>query len=230
MPLRIVSLRVGRPIAYPIAGNDMDTAAGEFFTAIIKHEVEGPVPLSRLGLAGDQVADTRAHGGVDQALLAYSAAHYPRWRAEWGRSDVAYGGFGENLTVEGADEDVVCLGDRWRIGDVVLEVTKPRSPCHRLAWRQQRDDLIQRVRETGRSGWYLRVLVEGALLAGSEVSLESRGCPALTVRRAALAMANRDQDPDEARLLLACDALAADWRYRLAKEGFRRPGKGTRHE
>jgi MOSC domain-containing protein YiiM len=219
--MRVISLRVGRPRTYAIPDAE-DPTRDVFTSAIGKESVSGPVRLGTRGLAGDEVADHRAHGGPEQAVLAYSAEHYPLWCAEWDRAELPFGGFGENLTVTGADEETVCLGDRWRIGDALLEVSKPRSPCNRLAWHNRRDDLIQRVRATGRSGWYLRVLAEGALEAGAHIALAARPHPELTVRRAARAMANRQRDPGEAILLLACTALAADWRYRLAKEGFRR--------
>jgi MOSC domain-containing protein YiiM len=219
--LRIVSLRVGRPKTYVIPGAE-DPAHEVFTSAIGKEPVAGPVWLDRHGLAGDEVADHRAHGGPEQAVLAYAASHYPRWCAEWGRAEVPIGSFGENLTVAGADEESVCLGDQWAIGDALLEVSKPRSPCNRVAWHNRRDDLMRRIRATGRSGWYLRVLTPGALEVGAPVVLAARSHPELTVRLAAAAMANREREPREAIVLLNCPALAADWRYRLAKEGFRR--------
>lgn len=219
--MRLISLRVGRPKTYVIPGAE-DPAHEVFTSAIHKEPVSGPVRLGTRGLAADEVADHRAHGGPEQAVLAYAAEHYPLWCAEWDRAEVPIGSFGENLTITGADEETVCLGDQWRIGDALLEVSKPRSPCNRLAWHNRRDDLVQRVRLTGRSGWYLRVLTEGTLEAGAQVAVVARPHPDLSVRRAALAMANRQRDPHEARLLVRCPALAADWRYRLAKEGFRR--------
>jgi MOSC domain-containing protein YiiM len=219
MSMRLLSIQVGRPTAYAIPGDD-DAAPDVFTSAIGKQPVAGPVRLSTGGLAGDQVADRRFHGGRDQAVLAYSAEHYPHWRAEWERADLPFGSFGENLTIGGADEQTVCLGDQWAIGDAVLEVSKPRTPCNRLAWFHRRDDVIARVRDTGRSGWYLRVLVEGVLEAGRAVTLAARPHPELTVRRAARAMANRHRDEAEAALLARCPGLAEDWRHRLAKEGF----------
>jgi MOSC domain-containing protein YiiM len=220
--MRLFAVRVGRPASHPVPSAD---APDEVFTSAIgKRPVSGPVWLGARGLAGDEVADHRAHGGPEQAVLAYATEHYPRWRAEWGGADPPDGSFGENLAITGTDEDVVCVGDQWRIGDALLEVSKPRSPCNRLAWYNRRDDLIQLVRATGRSGWYLRVLAEGALEAGAAVTLAARPYPGLTVRRAARAMANRQHDTGEALLLVNCPALAADWRYRLAKEGFRRSG------
>jgi MOSC domain-containing protein YiiM len=225
--MRLLSVQVGRPSLLPVPTPTLnaDEAAGEprvFRSAIAKHAVTGPVALSSLGLEGDQVEDTRVHGGPEQALLAYALAHYPRWRGEWGRDDVGPGGFGENLTVEGADETTVCIGDRWAIGTALVEVTKPRSPCNRLAWYQRREDLIQQVRVTGRSGWYLRVLTPGVIEAGSEIHLVERGCADMTVRRAALAMQQRTDRRDEAIALADCQRLALDWRIRLAKEGYRR--------
>jgi MOSC domain-containing protein YiiM len=223
-----MSVQVGRPALHPVPSSDDEDDAGEprvFRSAIAKRAVAGPVRLSPLGLDGDQVEDTRVHGGPEQALLAYAASHYPVWRAEWGRDDVGPGGFGENLTVEGADETTVRIGDRWAIGTALVEVTKPRSPCNRLAWYRRREDLIQLVRATGRSGWYLRVLTRGVIEAGSEIRLVARGCEDMTVRRAALAMQHRTERRDEAIALARCPALAQDWRIRLAKEGFRRDGE-----
>ena len=157
-----------------------------FTSAIGKRPLAGPVRVTRLGLAGDQVADTRVHGGPDQAVLAYASAHYPGWRAEWGRDHL------------------------------------PPSPCIKLASYQRQPDLITRVRDTGRSGWDLRVIVEGDLEAGAAIERSARPYPELSVRRVAIAMANRHQDPDEALRLVHCTALAQDWRLRLAREGFRR--------
>jgi MOSC domain-containing protein YiiM len=225
--MHLISLRVGRPGLLPIpassAEDDQDPEAPRVFrSAIAKRALTGPVMLSTLGLAGDQVEDTRVHGGPEQALLAYAASHYPLWRAEWGRDDVGPGAFGENLTVEGADETTVCIGDRWTIGDALDEIPKPRSPCNRLAWYQRREDLIQRVRASGRSGWYLRVLTPGLVEPGSEIRLVERGCAGMTVRRAQLAMQQRTERRDEAIALARCPRLAQDWRIRLAKEGYRR--------
>jgi MOSC domain-containing protein YiiM len=227
--MRLISVQVGRPALHPVPASvdDGDDSAGEqrvFRSAIAKRPVRGPIELSPLGFAGDQVQNTRVHGGPEQALLAYAAAHYPLWRAEWGRDDVGPGGFGENLTVEGADESTVRIGDRWAIGTAVVQVTKPRSPCNTLAMFQRRRDLIELVRASGRSGWYLRVLTPGVIEPGADIRLVEHGCPDMTVRRAALAMQHRTERRDEAVLLAGCPALAQDWRVRLAKEGYRREG------
>ena len=126
--------------------------------------------------------------------------------------------------MDGAEEVSVCVGDRWAIGDCLLEVAKLRSPCNNLAWYHGREDLVKRVRDSGRSGWYLRVIAEGDVVAGATIELVARPYPDLSVRRAAVAMTNRHRNRAEAMGLIQCDALAEDWRLRLAREGFLRSG------
>jgi MOSC domain-containing protein YiiM len=188
-----------------------------FTSAIWKEPVAGPVHAGRLGLAGDRVNNARVHGGPEQALLMYAGSHYPLWRAEWGRDDLGPGGFGENLTVEGADEDGACIGDIVEIGEARLQISQPRQPCATLARRHGVRDMIALVQRNGRSGWYLRVLREGVLEAGQPVQLIDRPYPGWTVRRAAQAMIRRTERPDEARALARCEALSPGWRERLAR-------------
>ena len=176
----------------------------------------GRVHLTSTGLAGDAVADRRAHGGPEQAMLAYAIEHYARWSTE-GLPNLGPGAFGENLTIRGTDEDHVAVGDRWAIGEVVVEVSKPRTPCNRLAWRHGDPGLIRRVHDTGRSGWYLRVLQVGWIEAGAEIARVAHPHPAWTVRRVAQVMANRFSLREDAAELTQLPELAADWRYRLAK-------------
>jgi MOSC domain-containing protein YiiM len=186
----------------------------EFTSAIWKSPVAGPVRVGPLGLAGDAVFDTRVHGGPDQAVLMYGAAHYPRWELELGRP-MGPGDFGENLTVEGLDEDTVCIGDVYQVGPVRFQVSHPRQPCATLARRHQIPDMIAIVWQNGRSGWYLRVLVEGSVQAGQPVQRLDRPSPEWTVRRAARAMLARQQNPAEAAALADCKGLSAGWRKRL---------------
>lgn len=211
--MRLVSIQIGTPrsVGTPRAENRMER---EFTSAIWKSSVTGSVHAGRLGLAGDAVFDTRHHGGPDQAVLMYAAAHYPRWTRELGRS-LNPGDFGENLTVEGLDEDTVCIGDVYEVGPVRLQVSHPRQPCATLARRHQIPDMIAIVRKNGRSGWYLRVLIEGHLEAGRPVHRLDRPNPDWSVRRAARAMLTRGQIPAEALELARCPGLSHEWRNRL---------------
>jgi MOSC domain-containing protein YiiM len=212
--MRLESVQVGSVRTYgtPGAANPLDRP---WTSAIRKDPVAGPVWAGREGLSGDQQYDRRGHGGPDRALLMYSAAHYPKWRAEWGRKDLGPGGFGENLTVSGLDEDVACLGDIYQIGDVKVEVSSPRSPCQTLARRHGMPDLVRVITQNHRSGWYLRVLQEGWLEAGMPIKLLDRPFPQWTIRRAATVKRLRLDRPEEARLLAACPALQSEWRERL---------------
>lgn len=213
--MRLESVQVGHTRSYgtPGAENPLERP---WTSAIRKEPVSGQVWAGREGLSGDQQYDRKGHGGPDRALLMYSADHYPRWREEWGRKDVGPGGFGENLTVSGLNEDFSCIGDVYRIGEVRVEVSSPRAPCSNLSRRHGIPDLVKTIIQNHRSGWYLRVLQEGWLEAGMEVKLADRPFPQWTIRRAAHVKRMRADLPEEARLLAACPALQTDWRANLA--------------
>lgn len=167
--------------------------------------------MTQLGLVGDGVADRVHHGGPDKAVLAYSAEHYPGWTAELGLHPLPFGAFGENLSVGELTEDTVCIGDVWANGNVEFEVSQPRQPCWKLARRWRVKDLPARVVETGRSGWYLRVLVEGEIIAGSPFTLLSRPNPEWTVRRAHRVMHFHKYDPAESEALMGVPGLSMSW-------------------
>jgi MOSC domain-containing protein YiiM len=211
--MRLISIQVGTPRTVGIPGTE-NRMEREFTSAIWKSPVAGPVRVGALGLAGDSVYDTRGHGGPDQAVLMYAASHYPRWEEELGRT-MGPGDFGENLTVEGLDEDAVCIGDVYQVGPVRFQVSHPRQPCATLARRHQISDMIAIVQSNGRSGWYLRVLVEGVVEAGEPVERLDRPNPGWTVRRAARAMLARQHNLSEAAALAQCRGLSDEWRERL---------------
>jgi MOSC domain-containing protein YiiM len=192
-----------------------DPMEREFTSAIWKTALAGPRRVTRLGLEGDAVANTRVHGGPDQALLMYDGDHYLRWRAEWGVSDLGAGDFGENLTVSGLSEESACVGDVLQIGAVRLQITATRQPCATLARRHQRPDLVREVYATGRSGWYLRVLEEGTLEPGMPMLLLDRPNPGWSVRAALLAYRDRARDPKRAEALGRCSGLSERWASKL---------------
>jgi len=130
-------------------------------TGIFKEPVAGRIMLRRGNLDGDQQADLTVHGGWDKAVYVYPSEHYPLWRAELPGMELPYGMFGENFTTEGLDETSVHLGDQFRIGGAVVEVTQPRMPCYKLGIRFGRPDMPKRFHASGRCGFYLAVLQEG---------------------------------------------------------------------
>lgn len=192
--MRVISVNVGLPRPVPGRG-------GMVMTGIFKDPVAGRVRVRRLNLAGDRQADLSVHGGPDKAVYAYPSEHYPFWRNELPEHELAWGAFGENLTTEGLWEDEVHVGDRFRIGTAEMVVTQPRMPCFKLGLRFGRDDVIARFLESGRPGFYLRVLQEGEVEAGDSCERISEDPGQLTVvdvirlyldRRGALSEADRD--------------------------------------
>jgi len=205
------SIQVGIPRDYGADGAE-DSLDRPWTSAIAKQPVAGAVWIGRLGVAGDMQADRRVHGGPDKAVLAYGASHYLHWREVLGRSDVGPGWFGENLTIEGADERTVCVGDRFAIGQARFEVSQPRAPCATLNRRFHRKDMVKLVQEDHRTGWYLRVLTEGWVEAGMPVTLADRPCPQWPVRLASELMEERSWRQEECVRLAACPALSESWR------------------
>lgn len=148
-------------------------------TGICKRPVDGSVSINELGLEGDEILDARHHGGLDQAVYAYSADDYGWWAEKTGR-DFPPGLFGENLTIEGLPSNLV-IGDRLLIGDVVLEATSARIPCGTLATRMGDRGFGLTFRKAERPGIYFRVLNPGDVLAGDAVTLVESGGDPVTV-------------------------------------------------
>jgi MOSC domain-containing protein YiiM len=209
----IRSLQVGLPrtLGTEGAADPMDRA---WTTGYLKDPVPGPIWLGVEGLAGDGVADRRVHGGPEKAVLAYSTRHYPDWEAILGHS-LPFGAFGENFSVEGLSEAEVCLGDRYAVGDALIEVSQPRQPCWKLARRWRVPDLAARVQESGRTGWYYRVRREGRVGPGDALLLIERPYPEWTVERANAVMRGVPAESAAAMALADCPALSASWRKTL---------------
>lgn len=181
-----------------------DDRESEWTSGIFKQPVQGAVWVGRLNLDGDQQADLKNHGGEHQAVMAYSAEHYDLWRAELPDIPWVYGGFGENFTISGLDEKTVCIGDVYTVGDARLEVSAQRLPCWKLARRWDTKDLTARVEDNKRSGWYMRVLQEGAVEAGQRVRLVARPYPTLTIYAVHQIVDAIEDLPEAAAELAAC--------------------------
>ena len=150
-------------------------------TAIWKEPVAEPTMVRRLNVDGDDQADRRAHGGEHRAVFVYQIGSYRYWERELGRDDFTPGQFGENFTVEGFADDEVCIGDRYRIGAAVFEVTQPRVTCFRVGIRMAEPRMPSLLVAHHRPGFYLRVLEEGVVQAGDEIALLQRGPEQLSV-------------------------------------------------
>ena len=172
---RLISIQVAQP-------KTIGDGEEGWTTSFFKQPVDAPVVLGRTSLVGDRQADTKHHGGLDKAVLAYSTDHTEFWQQELS-PDIPPGGFGENLSISGITETSTCIGDHWRIGEAELEVSQPRQPCWKLGRRWNRNDLPKLVVQNGRSGWYLRVIRTGIIAAGDDIVLVSRPHPDWAVAR-----------------------------------------------
>jgi MOSC domain-containing protein YiiM len=182
-----------------------------------KRPVVGPVRLGVTNLSGDGQADLVHHGGPDKAILAYSADHYDGWRHELKMTDLAFGAFGENFTIARLTEANVCLGDIWQVGNAVLQISQPRQPCWKLARRWRIKTLALQVQESGRTGWYFRVLQEGIVATGMPLQQLERVHPDWTVERANHVMHSDKDNVNLAAALAAIPPLAASWKVTLTK-------------
>lgn len=172
--MKIVSLNVARPRLALYKGATINTG-------IFKHPVSGAVQLRTLNLDGDRQADLSVHGGPYKAVYAYPAEHYAFWRGELPGMDLPWGMFGENFTTEGLHESDLHIGDRLRIGTAIVMVRQPRVPCYKLAAKFQRDDILARFLESGRSGFYFSVEQEGTVTAGDAFGFLGRANDAITI-------------------------------------------------
>ncbi|MBV9611201.1 MAG: MOSC domain-containing protein [Acidobacteriaceae bacterium] len=172
--MRIVSVNVGQPRL-------VRSGEGTVLTSIFKSPLAGRVKLSGHNLEGDRQSDLTVHGGPYKAVYLYPIEHYAWWREQLPRMDLRFGMFGENLTSEGVLEGELHIGDQFRIGSAVLQVTQPRMPCYKLALRFERADMVRRFWASGRSGVYFSVVQEGELESGDAMERVAIGAEKLSV-------------------------------------------------
>jgi MOSC domain-containing protein YiiM len=219
-PTILNSIQLGTPKNY---GSDdaVDAHDKSWTTGFFKTLVEGPIFAGTTNLAGDGQADLINHGGIDKAVLAYSADHYAKWREELGMPEMPFGAFGENLTITGLSEQSVCIGDIFRIGNATFEVSQPRQPCWKLARRWRMHELVRLVVHNGRTGWYLRVLEQGWIEVQAPVVLIARPNPAWPIARANEILHHRRTDLPLTLELADVPGLANSWVEELRERAER---------
>ncbi len=203
--MKIVSVNVGLPCEVIWKGRKVTTG-------IFKEPVKGRVTVQRLNLDGDRQADLSVHGGPDKAVYGYPAEHYDYWQHELPGMKLPWGMFGENLTTEGLLEEVVNIGDRFRIGSSVLMVTQPRMPCYKLALRFGRNDIVKKFLRSGRPGFYFSVLEEGEVSTGDEIELVSRDENNITVADITRLYVSEKDNLDLLYRAVQIEALSESWR------------------
>jgi ferredoxin-NADP reductase/MOSC domain-containing protein YiiM len=200
----LVSVNVGLPKDVPWQGKTVHTG-------VWKYPVAGPRMVRRLNIDGDGQGDPAGHGGEQRAVLVYQLDSYRHWQRHFGRDDLSYGQFGENLTVDGLADDEVCIGDRYRIGDAEFEVTQPRVTCYRVGIRMGAPELPALLVSHHRPGFYMRVIGEGHIQAGDSIVKTRTGPGALSVADTDALLYLPGRNPDTLRAALRIPALSPGW-------------------
>jgi MOSC domain-containing protein YiiM len=199
------------------AANPMER---EWRSAIFKKPVVGPVWVEKTGLTGDGQADLEHHGGPEKAVFAYSVENYTYWQKELGTNQIVSGGMGENFVMGNVSEDMISIGDTFVIGEAVVQVSQPRQPCWKPARRYRLKNLALLIQNTGRTGWYFRVLKEGFVVEGQTFTLVERPYPLWTIQRCNQIIHGKKQDIEALRDLANCDLLAPKLKTTLAMQSI----------
>jgi len=202
------------------------------YTGIWKYPIQGPCAARRLNLEGDGQGDLAGHGGEQRAVMVYQIDSYQYWERTLSRSDFTFGQFSENFTVEGLPDDKVCIGDRYRIGGALFEVTQPRVTCYRVGIRMNDPRIPTLLVAHHRPGFYFRVLEEGDVSAGDEIVKVAEGPERFTVAEIDALLYLPGHRPDQLQRALRIPALSPGWRGSFealaAQEAGSAPAAGNR--
>ena len=200
----VLSVNVGTPRTTEWGGRLVTSG-------IWKEPVDGPIAVAGVNLAGDDQADRRVHGGPDKAVYAYAVEDYDWWAQQLG--PLRSGTFGENLTTRGIDLNASTIGDRWRVGSALLEVSQPRSPCFKLGMRMGDESFPGRFGAARRPGCYLRIREAGLVTAGDHIEVERAEPPAIAIG----SLAGDDVEADVLRRLVEDPRVPDGWRRSAAR-------------
>src|SRR3989475_7383972 len=201
---RLLSVNVGLP-------RDVEPTGRTVPTAIWKDPVRGRCRVGRLHLEGDGQGDLAGHGGEQRAVFVYQIESYRYWQAQLKRTDFVYGQFGENLTIEGLPDDAVCIGDRYRIGSAIFEITQPRVTCYRVSIRMNESRMPALLTGSGRPGFYFRVLQEGDVGAGDEITKVGEASERMTVAEINALLYSSSHPRELLERALRIEALPSGW-------------------
>ena len=213
--MRLCSIQVGMPKTY---GDPMKKSLQEreWTTGFYKSPVLEDVEVTRLGIVGDGQGDLTVHGGPDKAVCVYPMEHYKYWEDSLGLK-MSAGAFGENFTIADGLESGVCIGDSYQIDDVIFQVTQPRQPCWKLSRRWKTKNLTALVQDTGKTGWYFRVLKGGKISPSNEICLLDRAHEGWTIDVCNEVMHHAKADLERAFTLAQIPELSESWQLSLLK-------------
>ncbi len=208
--MQIISTNIGNPT--PIQWNGQQTTTG-----IFKFPVNEPLLLEEEAVAKDTVSDRKVHGGVFKACYLFSADHYPYWKERYPALEWNWGMFGENLTVEGLDEAKIRIGNIYKVGSALVQVTQPREPCFKLGIKFGTQEILREFIDHGFPGTYVRILEVGEVNTGDTLELVEESENALTVQQFYKLLFSRTKDIDLVKLAIANEALPLYKRERLKR-------------
>ncbi|HLJ44715.1 MAG TPA: MOSC and FAD-binding oxidoreductase domain-containing protein [Bryobacteraceae bacterium] len=203
---RLISVNVGLP-------RDIEWKGRTVHTAVWKDSVRGRCRVGRLNLEGDGQGDLAGHGGEQRAVFVYQIESYRYWQDQLRRTGFVNGQFGENFTIEGLPDEIVCIGDRFQIGSGLFEVTQPRTTCYRVGIRMDEPRMPALLTSSGRPGFYFRVLQEGDVGAGDEIVKVGEAAERMTVAEINALLYSSRHPRDRLERALHIEALSPGWRY-----------------
>ncbi|MBM7609163.1 MOSC domain-containing protein YiiM [Lysinibacillus composti] len=208
MTRKIINLAIGKPKEYN--WNNRKEVSGIGKSAVQAFKVE------KLGIVDDDVANHKFHGGPDRVVCMYPFEHYSYWEEEFQRK-LILPAFGENITAAGMTEEQVCIGDIFKIGDTILQVTQGRVPCVTISNYNEEKGFLKKVIDTTLTGYFFRVLEEGTIMLDSEITLLEKHEKEISVSFATQILFHQKQDKASIEKILTVDALAEEWRNRFLK-------------
>jgi len=206
--MQIISTNIAQPTKFTWNGKQVTTG-------IYKKPTDVPIHLGKEDVRGDEVSDRKVHGGEFKACYLFSAKHYPYWRNLYPNLEWTYGMLGENLTVEDLDETQLFIGDIYTLGKAVVQITQPREPCFKFAYKFGTDDVLKQFITHGYSGTYVRVLEEGEVKTGDNFELVKHHEDSITIFQFFELLYAEDKNKDHIRLILDNEALPQRVRKRL---------------
>ncbi len=210
----VVSLQVGKIKII----QDESMKNGHWATGSYKEPVSNIRDVKFDGIEGDEVSDLVHHGGEHKAVFANSFLNYPKWQEYLGVDKLTFGALAENLTLDKIAEEDVCIGDIHKIGTTTLEVSQPREPCWKISKKHKNKTFTKEIYDTGRTGWYYRVLEEGQIKKGDSIEFLKRISNSISILKANDILRNPASDIQTANYLLELDVLGEPFRKSLRRK------------
>lgn len=198
--MKIISTNIGTPTSFQWNGKTEQTG-------IFKHPVFEPLFLTKNDVSKDTVIDRVHHAGLNKACYLFSADNYPYWKEKYPKMDWNWGMFGENLTVDGLDEYTMRIGNIYKIGDALVQVSQPREPCYKLGVRFGTQEILKQFIEHNRSGTYVRILEEGSVKTGDNIQLIEQSENTLTVQQFYALMFAKEKSKELLTLFMTNDSV-----------------------